>query len=195
MMSKIGQALLKMKSLLGYFTGSSNTTNKAIEHLAIIRKNDEYGTPIFLFSDACKKYNIRPVIDYFASDTNHTLEKYYTKKENAFLKEWTDPGFINPPYSIIAKVMKKAWEEHQKHNIELLLLTYSKTDVRWWHDYVQGKAEVHFIKGRIKFLDSKGIPTKKPAPYPSCWIIFRPKIRVKTQKMFPNFQKYGKLPC
>ena len=195
MMSRIGQVARKMKLLLGYFTGCLNTTNRAVKHLAIITKNDEYGTPLFLFQEACQKFKCSPVIDYFASHTNHTLKKYYTKNEDAFLQEWTDPGFINPPYSMVAKVIKKAWEEHQKHNIELLLLTYSKSDTRWWHEFVEEKAEVHFVKGRIKFLDSKGKQTKLSAPYPSCWIIYRPKedIKVRVQSMFPNRQKYGKL--
>ena len=173
MMSRIGQVARIMKSLLGYFTGCLNTTNRAVEHLAIISRNDDYGTPLFLFEEACQKFKVRPVVDYFASDTNHVCDEYYTKNDNAFLQDWTKPGFINPPYSMVAKVIKKAWEEHQKHNTELLLLTYSKSDTRWWHEFIEGKAEVHFHKGRIKFLDSKGIPTKRPAPYPSVWIIYR----------------------
>ena len=168
--------------------------SKAVKHLANIGINDEYGTPLSLFSEACKKYNCTPVVDYFASDTNHVCNKYYTKEDDAFSKSFTENGFINPPYSrkLMPKVMKKAYEEHMKHNIELMILAYSKTDVRWWWDWVENKAEVHFIKGRIKFLDKDGIPTKKPSPYPSCWIIYRRKqpLTVPSQTMFPNFRKY-----
>ena len=172
-------------------------TNKAIEHLAIIGENDEYGTPLFLFQEACQKFKVKPIVDYFASDTNHVCDEYYTKNDNAFLQDWTKPGFVNPPYSrkLMPKVMQKIWEEHQKHNIELLVLTYCKCDTKWWHNFVEGKAEVHFQFGRISFNDATGNPTKHKAPYPSCWIIYRPKeeIKVRVQSMFPNCQKYGKL--
>ena len=168
--------------------------SKSVKHLANIKVNDEYGTPPFLFSESVKKFNCIPKVDYFASEANHVCSEYYTKEDNAFELNWTQNGFINPPYSLIKKVMQKAYEEHLANNIELMILTYNKTDTQWWHSYVENKAEVHFIKGRIKFLDRKGNQTKYPAPYPSCWIIYRSKsVKVKTECMFPNFQKYGKL--
>ena len=168
--------------------------SKAVKHLANIKINDEYGTPIFLFLEACGKYNCTPKVDYFASDVNHVCDKYYTKSDDAFSKSWTENGFINSPYSMIGKVMQKAYEEHMANNVELMILAYAKTDTRWWHSFVENRAETHFVKGRIKFLDAKGKPTKLPAPYPSVWIIYRRKklLTVPMQTMFPNFRKYRK---
>ena len=71
--------------------------------------------------------------------------------------------------------MKKAWEEHEKYGIEIMILCYAKTDTKWWHKYVEGRAEYHFQKGRIKFLDEQGNLTKNSSPYPSVWIIIRGK--------------------
>ena len=171
--------------------------SKSVKHLAIIGENDEYGTPSFLFLEACKKYNCNPVVDYFASKTNHVCDKYYTKNDLVFEMEWFENGFINPPYSrkLMPKVMEKAYNEHLKHNIELIILTYAKTDTHWWHNFVENKAEVHFHNVRISFNDANGNPTKNKAPYPSAWIIYRPKeeITVRVQSMFPNRQKYGKV--
>ena len=166
--------------------------SKAVKHLAIINKNDEYGTPISLFLESCGKYNCTPKVDYFASDVNHVCDKYYTKSDDAFSKSWTENGFINSPYSMIGKVMQKAYEEHMANNVELMILAYAKTDTQWWWNWVENKAEVHFIKGRIKFLDAKGNPTKLSSPYPSVWIIYRRKklLTVPMQTMFPNFRKY-----
>ena len=166
--------------------------SKAVEHMSKInpidpkkqygkkRKiNDEYGTPktsekkLHSFEDAVILFKIKPIYDYCASEVNHVCEKYYTKKDDAMTKDWKLDGFCNFPYSKQYQFMKKAWEEHRKNNIELLILAYSKTDTKWWHDFVEDKAEVHFIKGRIQFLDEKGNPTQNQAPYPSCWIIYR----------------------
>ena len=169
--------------------------SKSVKHLAIINVNDEYGTPPFLFLEACKKFNCTPTVDYFASHTNHVCDKYYTKEDKVFEMDWTSNGFLNPPYSIIKKVMKKAYEEHLKNNIELLILTYNKTDTKWWHSYVEGKAEVHFHNVRISFNDRFGKRTQNKAPYGSAWIIYRakPTMNVQVQNMFPNYKKYGKL--
>ena len=73
---------------------------------------------------------------------------------------------------------------NQKNQVNALILTFAKTDVKWWHDFVEDTAEVHFIKGRIRFNDKDGKPAmfydkrkqkyvKGCAPYGSCWIIFR----------------------
>lgn len=166
--------------------------SKAVKHLANIKINDEYGTPPLLFLEACGKYNCTPKVDYFASDVNHVCDKYYTKSDDAFSKSWTENGFINSPYSMIGKVMQKAYEEHMANNVELMILAYAKTDTRWWHSFVENRAETHFVKGRIKFLDAKGYQTKLPAPYPNVWIIYRRKqlLTVPMQTMFPNFRKY-----
>jgi len=101
--------------------------SEAVKHLANIKTNDEYGTPISLFLDACKKFHCTPKVDYFASDVNHVCDEYYTKSDDAFSKSWTSDGFINPPYSrkLMPKVMQKAYEEHKKNNIELTLLPIS----------------------------------------------------------------------
>jgi|TARA_B100001750_G_C15375063_1_gene529397 phage N-6-adenine-methyltransferase len=149
--------------------------SKSVQHLESIKVNDEYGTPHFLFLENCLKFDCSPAVDYFASDKNHVLDKYYTKKDDAFKREWYHNGFCNFPYSMMEKCLKKAWEEHEKYGIEIMILCYAKTDTKWWHEYVEGKAEYHFQKGRIKFLDGQGNLTKNSSPYPSVWIIIRGK--------------------
>jgi site-specific DNA-methyltransferase (adenine-specific) len=48
------------------------------------------------------------------------------------------------------------------------MLLPSRTDTRWWHEYIiEKKAKVVFIKGRLKFGDSKN-----SAPFPSAIAIF-----------------------
>ncbi len=152
---------------------------KSVKHLANIGVNDEYGTPPLLFLEACKKFHINPVVDYAASEINHLCDRYYTKKQNSLTKSWTESGFLNPPYSMAKEFMGKAYSEWKKHKIDLLILVYSKTDTDWWHRFVENKAEVHFQKGRIKFLDNNGNVKldkhgrEQSSPYPSVWIIYR----------------------
>jgi len=80
-------------------------------------------------------------------------------------RQWSFPAFCNPPYSHIAQWVKKAYDEAQ-FGIVVLLIP-SRTDTRWWHDYVMKAKEIRFIKGRLKFGDAK-----TGAPFPSCVVIF-----------------------
>ena len=48
------------------------------------------------------------------------------------------------------------------------MLVHARTDTRWFHDWVYGKAELRFVKGRLKFGGSKN-----SAPFPSMVAIYR----------------------
>lgn len=77
--------------------------------------------------------------------------------------------FCNPPYGKnIAKWCKKCYEESRKPNTLVVLLVHSRTDTRWFHDWVYGKAELRFVKGRLKFGGSSN-----SAPFPSLVAIYR----------------------
>ena len=76
--------------------------------------------------------------------------------------------FCNPPYSQIAKWVEKAFRETREDNTLVVLLIPSRTDTRYFHDFIYQRAEIRFVKGRLKFGDSKG-----SAPFPSMVVIFR----------------------
>lgn len=50
----------------------------------------------------------------------------------------------------------------------MVMLVPSRTDTRWFHDYIYGKAEIRFVKGRLKFGDAS-----MGAPFPSMVVIYR----------------------
>ena len=67
--------------------------------------------------------------------------------------------------------MKKAYEESLTNDGVIVLLIPARTDIRYWHDYVFGKAkDIRFLKGRLKFeLNGEA---KQSAPFPSAVIIY-----------------------
>ena len=84
---------------------------------------------------------------------------------------WGFRNFVNPPYGReIGKWCKKAYEEWQKGNLVVMLVP-SRTDTKWWHDYIMQADEIRFIKGRLKFDEYKNA-----APFPSAVIVFRSKV-------------------
>lgn len=77
--------------------------------------------------------------------------------QNGLTCQWGKRNFVNPPYSNVIGFLRKAWQELEKGNADLcVFLTFANTDTKWFHDYLYHKAELRFIKGRIKFLSAHG---------------------------------------
>ena len=124
---------------------------KAVQHLHDVGTNDDWETRKSDLDDAMRRYKVSPEIDVFASDENKKFDTYFTKNDSAFDHKITKDAFANPPYSIIGEAMKFLYYNHLSFNNTIMVLAYSKTDTKWWHSYVEERAEVHFIKGRLKF--------------------------------------------
>lgn len=91
--------------------------------------------------------------------------------------------FCNPPYGNgIKKWVHKAYEESKK-GTTIVLLIPSRTDTSYFHEYIYGKAEVRFLRGRLIFTDENGKPAQDkkgkpmPAPFPSMVVIYNGKGR------------------
>lgn len=77
--------------------------------------------------------------------------------------------FCNPPYGRdIAKWVEYSYRQSQKSNTVVVMLIPARTDTRWFHEYVYGKAEIRFLRGRLKFNESIN-----SAPFPSMVVIYR----------------------
>ena len=82
--------------------------------------------------------------------------------------EWGGANFVNPPYGReLPKWIEKGFKEWKKGKLVVFLIP-SRTDTRWWHDFVMQAEEIRLIKGRLHFDDAKGA-----APFPSCVVVFR----------------------
>jgi len=76
-------------------------------------------------------------------------------------------NWMNPPYGRdIADWVQKAYEQGLKGKVTVCLIP-ARPDTRWFQDYVMKADILHFIKGRLKFNDSKS-----SAPFPSAIAIF-----------------------
>lgn len=129
--------------------------------------SNEWATPQKLFDELNSEFNFN--LDVCATSENTKCMDYFTKEDDGLNKEWHGTCFMNPPYSTeISKWVKKAYEEALKGNLVVGLLP-ARTDTRWYWNYVVNKAEIRFIKGRLKFNDQKG-----SAPFPSMIVIWKP---------------------
>ena len=80
--------------------------------------------------------------------------------------------FCNPPYSRRTKDkpgqedwIKKAAEEGSKPGAVVVMLLPARTDTAAFHGYIYHRAEIRFIKGRVRFCVN-GKPASA-APFPS----------------------------
>ncbi len=131
-------------------------------------KSDEWSTPGDVFSELNEEFDFN--LDPCSTEQNHKCDKYFTLNDNGLEQNWGGGyrAFVNPPYSRISDWVKKSWEESTKPNTIVVMLIPARTDTRYFHEYIQYRSEIRFIKGRLKFGDSK-----HSAPFPSMIVIFR----------------------
>ena len=129
---------------------------------------DLWATPIDFYNELDAEFHFD--LDPCATHDNAKCAKYYTKETDGLKQDWGGHTvFCNPPYGrVIGDWVKKAYEESQKQNTTVVLLIPARTDTKYFHDYIYHKAEIRFLRGRLKFGDAKN-----SAPFPSMVVIFR----------------------
>ena len=136
-------------------------------------KKMDWCTPIDFFNELNKEFNF--VLDAAATDETAKCKDYFTPETDGLKQSWkrTDGAvFCNPPYGReIGKWVKKAYEESAKHDTTIVLLIPARTDTTYFHNYIYKRAEIRFIRGRLKFTDENGI-AGDAAPFPSMVVIY-----------------------
>lgn len=125
---------------------------------------DLWATPDDFFKEIDREFRFN--IDVCATSDNAKCDSYYTRECDGLSKDWSGRCWMNPPYGReIGKWVEKAFNS----NCEVVVgLLPARTDTKWFHDFIYGKAEIRFIKGRLKFGGAKN-----SAPFPSMLVIWR----------------------
>lgn len=131
-------------------------------------KTNEWATPQPFFDALNKEFKFN--LDPSATEDNAKCKRFFTVADDGLKKSWGGYRvFCNPPYGKELKSwVKKAYEESKKKNTTVVLLIPARTDTSYFHDYIYGKAEIRFIRGRLKFGDSKN-----SAPFPSMVVVYK----------------------
>lgn len=133
--------------------------------------NMNWCTPQSFFDELNREFNF--VLDAAATEDTAKCKCFYTPEMDGLKQDWTLGGavFCNPPYGReIGKWVKKAYDEAQK-GATVVLLIPARTDTKYFHDYIWGKAEIRYIVGRLKFTDENGTE-KGRAPFPSMVVVY-----------------------
>ena len=138
-----------------------------------LSQNDNWETPVDVLNYALDYFDFEPTLDVCATAFNKKCHMFI--KENSLQMRWQRNFFMNCPYSKAADWIYHAYDQQLRYNISGLALLFVKSDTKVWRECIlDGKAEILFITGRVKFLKN-GIPSKNTAPYPSCFVFWRAK--------------------
>lgn len=131
-------------------------------------KDNSWSTPQDLFDRLNSVFNFD--IDLAAADDTAKCKKYYTEEDDAFKYEWNEKNaYINPPYGRYQiKWIERASEQSIKYNNTIVMLIPARPDTKAWQNVIfKSASTICFIKGRLKFGNSKD-----SAPFPSALIVF-----------------------
>ena len=130
----------------------------------------EWATPQGFFDKLDAEFHF--TIDPCSTHENAKCEKHFTIEDDGLAQNWGGQiVYCNPPYGKeLPKWVKKCHDEAMFNNATVVMLIPSRTDTAWFHDYIYGKAEIRFLRGRLKFGKSKN-----SAPFPSMVVVFKSK--------------------
>lgn len=129
-------------------------------------KTDLWATPQDFFDKLNEEFHFN--LDPCALPSNAKCSTYFTPIQNGLIQDWSGfRVFCNPPYGKeIKKWVKKCYDEAQKGTLIVLLIP-ARTDTTYFHNFIYHKAEIRFIKGRLRFGNANN-----SAPFPSMIVIW-----------------------
>ncbi|KKM26167.1 hypothetical protein LCGC14_1587550 [marine sediment metagenome] len=142
-------------------------------------KTQDWATPKALFDQLWQEFGGfdldpcgQPELHYSAWKIAHHGGICYdgsTAALDGLTQPWPGKVYMNPPYGKqVGLWVAKAVSEVRTGNAELVAaLLKATTDVKWWHEYVEGIVTPRFIQGRLKFGGQPG-----PAPFPSVIVVW-----------------------
>ena len=136
-------------------------------YMQVVGKTDEWATPQWLFEQLDAEFHF--TLDPCSTDQNAKCRKHYTKEQDGLAQDWSgETVFCNPPYGRDMQRWIQKCAESAGGGTTVVLLIPARTDTKAFHENIYGKAEIRFIKGRLRF----GNATEN-APFPSMICIWR----------------------
>lgn len=131
-------------------------------------QSDLWETPKPFFDRLNDEFHFE--LDVCANPQNAKCSRFYTLLDDGLSMPWKGVVWCNPPYGrSVGKWVSKAADSALCDGATVVMLLPARTDTQWFHKFILGKAEIRFVKGRLRFGKSKC-----NAPFPSMVAVFRP---------------------
>jgi phage N-6-adenine-methyltransferase len=139
-------------------------------------QKDLWETPDYIFKPLDLEFDF--TLDPCCTLSNCKAGKCYTVDQDGLSESWAGQRvFCNPPYSRgnIDNWVKKCYLESLKQNTLIVGLLPVSTSANWWHEWVWKRAELRYIKGRVRFVGAK-----HTAPFSSVIAIWASNYKILT---------------
>ena len=126
------------------------------------RSRQDYGTPPQFLQAVKDRLGIEDFVwDLAASPSNSVTTYYWDEEQNSLVQDWHAMKgwqWLNPPFSHLSPWVEKCWRESQV-GASIACLVPAGVGANWWRDWVDNKAHVIFLNGRLTFAGER-------TPYP-----------------------------
>jgi phage N-6-adenine-methyltransferase len=141
-----------------------------------------WATPPEVFEPLQAEFNF--TLDPCATPISAKCARYFTEADDGLAQSWAGHRvFMNPPYGReIYAWTRKARDEAARGTLVVGLLPAS-TDLRWWHEDVIGRAELRWIRGRVRFITDG--PYRASGFFPSVIVVWlTPTLRARAARLW-----------
>ena len=119
----------------------------------------DYQTPPEFIRAVLDRLHSESFVWDLAADADNTVVPrcFFSEREDALAQSWANVStsrwmWLNPPFSIIAPWVEKAWMESQLGGAHIAMLVPASVGSNWWRDWVHDKAHVLLLNGRLTFV-------------------------------------------
>ncbi|MBK7469687.1 MAG: adenine methyltransferase [Betaproteobacteria bacterium] len=113
-------------------------------------RTDEWPTPQSFFDQLNTEFQF--TLDPCASADNTKCDSYFTKEDDGLMQDWGKHRvFCNPPYGRSMREWARKCYEATEGGVSRPPCAYSNRQHVGLYEWVYGKAEIRFVKGRLKF--------------------------------------------
>lgn len=134
--------------------------------------------------DPCSPRRTRPPVK---------ARMHYTLEDDGLSLPWHGVVFVNPPYGrqLAAWIAKASGEVTSGNARTVVALIPARTDTTYWHRHIAGKADIYFLRGRLRFGG-----TEQSAPFPSAIAVWGADAATleKLDQAFPEAWKTSRRP-
>lgn len=122
--------------------------NKGFTHESTYNESKEWYTPKYIFDALGIPFDLDPcspggqIVPWIPALHHYTIE------DDGLIKEWSGTVWVNPPYGSDTPKWMHKLNQHGNG----IALVFSRTDVKWFHDYIPQADAICFIKGRVQFV-------------------------------------------
>lgn len=144
------------------------------------RSKQDYRTPPLFLDAVRRRFGITAFsIDLAADEANTVAPLFYSEADDALKQPWRTAdrnwAWCNPPFANIAPWVEKAYRS-TRSGARVLMLLPAGVGANWWRDWVDGKAFVLFLNGRITFVGET-----MPYPKDCVLLVYGPDVAPGTQ--------------